>query len=143
MFRRVKAAVVIAVATTLVAGACGGNSAEVPPPGLAIVRYAEVPEDGAIYSTTHHAYVADSLEAGLVAFSARDPGNGCRLGLVESDDASLGLELAVGTRFFDPCHGSQYDLTGRYLAGPSETDMTRIPIEVYGEVVYVDTNGDE
>lgn len=143
MSLRVKAGLLLAIAAILAVGACGGDGREPPPPGLAIVRYAEVPEGGAIYSTSHHAYVADSPEAGLVAFSARDPGNGCRLAHVDSNDGSLGIELAADTRFFDPCHGSQYDLTGRYLAGPSETDMTRIDIEVYGEVVYIDRGGDD
>lgn len=138
MSRRGRSLILLAACLGQIATACAGGQREPPSPGLALVRLAEVPADGAIYSVTHHAYVADSEETGLIAFSARDPRNGCRLAHVAQEEEGWGLDLEPGTRFFDPCHGSQYDLAGRFLAGPGAADLTRIDIEVVGEVVYIE-----
>ncbi len=41
-------------------------------------------------------------------------------------------------RFECPCHGSQYDLSGRVLRGPAPEPLTRFPVEKKGEVLEID-----
>lgn len=127
---------VATIALAALATACHTDPIEVNV-GLAIANIDEVPEDGVFYSVEHDLYLADAGDQGLVALSRRDPFLGCTVGVVADDD-DLGIELQPDTRFFDPCHGGQYDIGGRYLAGPGEEDLMRFPIEVVGDVVYLD-----
>jgi Rieske Fe-S protein len=50
-----------------------------------------------------------------------------------------GCEVRKGkTKFECPCHGSQYDLSGKVLRGPASEPLTRFPVERKGEVLEID-----
>ncbi len=42
------------------------------------------------------------------------------------------------TRFYDPCHGGQYDQYGIWLAGPALRSMDGLPVVVVDGMVYFD-----
>ena len=137
MSLRGRAASLIAV-TLFVATACQAEPIEVNP-GLAIARINEVPTDGVLYSIEHDIYLADAGEDGFVALSRRDPYLGCTVQSLEPGD-DFGITLHPSTRFVDPSHGGQYDIAGRYLAGPAGEGLRRLPIEVIAGTVYLDPN---
>lgn len=131
--------IAVAVLTLATAGCSGSPDEAAPHPSLAIANLNEVPNDGAaLYSISYELYLTDSAGDGLVAVSEKDPFRGCRIQSVEPGDDANGLATQPGTRFVDPCHGSQYDVAGRYLSGPSNQDLRRIPIEVVGGTVFID-----
>lgn len=125
------------IVAALIGGACGSGGTDIPgDPTLYVARLDEVPSNGALYSPTHHLFVADSPAEGLVALVAADPYRGCRIGYIADDDARR-LASHEATRFIDPCHGSEYDISGKHLAGPSPRSMDRLPIEVIADRVYL------
>jgi len=136
MFRLGSFAVVLVL--SVIAAACVQSDPDPVDPGLAIARIDEVVLGGAIYSVTHELYLVDSPADGLIAISQRDPFLGCRVQYLDAGQEIEGLTSEEETRFVDPCHGSQYDLEGRYLAGPSEENLRRIPVEVVAGVAYID-----
>ncbi|HQY91891.1 hypothetical protein [Caldilinea sp.] len=69
--------------------------------------------------------VASEEDAPLV-FLARSPHGGC---LLKVDFAEA--------RLADPCYGSQFDLTGQYLRGPSPRHLDRMPSEVRDGMIWV------
>lgn len=137
MFRRVRTALLLVVLAGSFAVGCQSDQVEVNP-GLAIARLGEVPENGAIYSVTHNLFLADAGDAGLIGLSRRSPFQGCTLQYLELGETVEGFELAAGARFVDPCHGGQFDIAGRHLAGPGDADMAQLPVEVIGQIVYLD-----
>lgn len=56
-------------------------------------------------------------KAGLLAFLARDPHLGCRVGLVSDLPAGSTLRLPSGAFFLDPCHGETFDRSGGCFEG--------------------------
>ncbi len=61
-----------------------------------------------------------------VAFLRRSPHGGCLL-----------LWNSVDLRFEDPCFGSQFDLTGKYLSGPSPRSLDRLPATIHDGLIWV------
>lgn len=41
------------------------------------------------------------------------------------------------SKFECPCHGSQYDLTGRVVRGPAPANLTRFPVKKNGDFVEI------
>jgi len=76
--------------------------------------------DGRFYVTQY--------QGGLRALYQKCPHLGCRVPFCESSG-----------RFECPCHGSVYNLTGEYIAGPAPRGMDRFPIEIRDGHVMVDT----
>ena len=137
MSRRARASLLLAIAT-LGFTACQAEPIDVNP-AFAIAGIDEVPEGGVYFSIEHNLYLADAGDDGLVALSRRSPFLGCTVTVVaEADD--FGIPLEADTRFFDPCHGGQYDIAGRLLSGPGEEDLMRFPIEVIVGGVYLVAN---
>lgn len=62
-----------------------------------------------------------------VAFTSRCQHQGCEVGLPDANGVIT-----------CPCHGSQYDLEGKKLRGPTPRDLPRYPVEVQGEQLTVD-----
>lgn len=136
MSRRVSALLLLTIAVS----GCTADPVEAPDPGLAVAPLNEVESDSALYNPTFRLWLTNSDEFGLIAVSERDPHLGCRVSFVDDRSIDFGVELESDTRFLDPCHGSQYDMAGRYLAGPSEADLTRIDVAVFNGVVYLTTD---
>jgi cytochrome b6-f complex iron-sulfur subunit len=40
-------------------------------------------------------------------------------------------------KFMCPCHGGQYDMQGNVVAGPPPAPLTRLPLKIEGEKVYI------
>ncbi len=129
---------VLAATLALAASACAAAYPAEVNPALAIARLDEVPRDGALYSVSHELYVVDSTDAGLIALSQRDPHRGCRIAYLDADETIDFMTMEPEARFYDPCHGSQYDITGHYLTGPSREDLRRVAIEVVAGFVVID-----
>ena len=69
---------------------------------------------------------------------------GCRVQFVDDEngvarggDPPPGFEDKV---FTEDCQGDLWDAAGRYLAGPSEVDLDRFPLNVVDDVVQVDVS---
>ena len=63
-------------------------------------------------------------------------------GVAALDGVCTHLDCLLGwddqaNEFICPCHGSRFDATGRYLAGPAPRDMDRFAIEVLDEEGHV------
>ncbi|HLG94645.1 MAG TPA: Rieske (2Fe-2S) protein [candidate division Zixibacteria bacterium] len=41
------------------------------------------------------------------------------------------------SKFECPCHGSQYDLTGKVVRGPAPANLTRFPVKKEGELLEI------
>ncbi|MCI0406928.1 MAG: Rieske (2Fe-2S) protein [candidate division Zixibacteria bacterium] len=41
------------------------------------------------------------------------------------------------SKFECPCHGSQYDLTGKVMRGPAPANLTRFPVKKEGEFLEI------
>lgn len=59
-------------------------------------------------------------------FLARSPHGGCLLKWEYAEQW-----------FSDPCYGSRFDATGRYVSGPSPRHLDRLPSEVRAGVIWV------
>lgn len=59
-------------------------------------------------------------------FLARSPHGGCLLKWEYAEQS-----------FSDPCYGSRFDATGRYISGPSPRHLDRLPSEVRVGVIWV------
>jgi nitrite reductase/ring-hydroxylating ferredoxin subunit len=65
---------------------------------------------------------------GFLAFYNRDTHSSCRIRWVESSQ-----------RFEDPCHGSKYTRTGKYMEGPAPRGLDRFQVTVTGQrIVEID-----
>lgn len=64
----------------------------------------------------------------LFALTQNCPHLGCRLPYCEGSG-----------RFECPCHGSQFDLAGEWISGPSPRGIDRFPVSVDGGRLVVDT----
>jgi nitrite reductase/ring-hydroxylating ferredoxin subunit len=129
------------VAAAILAGGCTTAAPdETVDPALFVAFLAEIPEGGAVFDVRRHMYVVDSPDDGLIALLDRDPFRGCRIAHIPKVEHRIDNPLIhfEATRFVDPCHGSEYDGNGRYLAGPSPRSMDRIPIEVVGDAIVLD-----
>jgi Rieske Fe-S protein len=83
-------------------------------------------------------FVVHDARAGLLALYAADPHLGCRVGLAADLAAEPGVARPANVVFVNPCHGEQYDVLGRYLAGPAPRGLDRFGITVEGASVVVD-----
>ncbi len=72
---------------------------------------------GAAVNFKEGVYLLSSND-GYYALSARCPHLGC----IVNFDAAL-------DRFKCPCHGSTFDLSGKWLSGPARKDLKRLPLE--------------
>lgn len=85
----------------------------------------------------------------VIAYKQDDQPIRSRIFLVRSDDELYGLS-AVCThlgclvswhrsreRFLCPCHRGQYDVYGRVLSGPPPAPLSRLPVKVEGDHIYV------
>ncbi len=81
--------------------------------------------------------VNDPVE-GLLALYASDPHLGCRVSLASDLPPDPGFDLPAKVVFLNPCHFEQYDLLGRYIAGPSPRGLDRFSVSVEGADVVVD-----
>lgn len=69
-------------------------------------------------------YAAGDQSASV--FLRRSPHGGCLL-----------LWDQINLRLDDPCFGSRFDLTGRYISGPSPRDLDRLPASVRDGLIWV------
>lgn len=83
-------------------------------------------------------FLVNDSAAGLLALYAMDPHLGCRVLLVSDLPPDSGFDPAPEVVFLTPCHGEQYDLLGRYIAGPAPRGLDRFGVSVVGEDVVVD-----
>ena len=70
--------------------------------------------------------VDPSDDVAPAAFLARSPHGSC---LVEWSQEQQ--------RFLDPCSGSRWDRTGKYVEGPSPRDLDHLPVEVRDGMLWV------
>lgn len=57
---------------------------------------------------------------------ARSPHGGCILRWTEEEN-----------QFVDPCYGSIFDVSGKYISGPAQRDLDTLPSEVRDNLVWV------
>lgn len=73
----------------------------------------------------------------LHAFIAEDPQNGCAL--VWFPESHLPTTRTPAPEvFYDICHGSLYDQTGKVVGGPSPWNLNELASEVRGEELWLD-----
>lgn len=127
----------------LLAISCAACTLGSPPPtadpARRLARLAELPQGAVVFNETHRVYVVNSFADGLLGLLDVDPFRGCRIAYLENPEFRAGNPLVSfeETRFVDPCHGSEYDLSGRYLGGPSPRSMDRAAVEVVGDWVVL------
>ena len=78
--------------------------------------------------TFHGDVVLVSTEGKVTALSARCPHLGCR------------IARADGGVLVCPCHGSRFDPSGRRLAGPATSDLSRLVVAPSKEAGKVDVD---
>jgi len=101
------------------AGSSGGGSAAGP---KALAKLADVPVGGGLVVTgpTGQPIVITQPSAGTVAaVSALCTHQGCKV-LLQKKQLNC------------PCHGSQFDLTGKVLVGPANTPLPPVAVKVSG-----------
>ncbi len=130
----------------LAMGATGCTSGAPPPTAdraLALARLAELPEGAVVFNGTHRVYVVNSPAEGLLGLADIDPFRGCRIAHLGKPEfrADNPLVSFDDTRFVDPCHGSEYDISGLYLGGPSPRSMDRVAVDVVGDWVVLAGDG--
>jgi len=99
-----------------------GDSSSPAAPKAALAKLADVPVGGALVvaGPGGQPIVLTQPTAGHVAaVSALCTHQGCKV-------------LYLGGQLDCPCHGSQFDLTGKVLQGPARTALPRIPVKVSG-----------
>lgn len=120
----------VAGVSTLSLTACAGVPYVVPGvrPGGLVVSAATLAERGAVFLQSpgmdRPVYVRRDAEGEIVALLASCTHRGCQ-------------PEPVGDRLVCPCHGSEFSLTGRVLAGPAERPLTRYSVSEQGEEVIV------
>lgn len=126
---------------TMTLAACSPSEVEVNP-ALTVARLDEIPPGGALRNNNFRLFLVDTADEGVIALSDRDPFLGCRIVYLadQSEDDRESMATHEDAEFFDPCHGSEYDINGGYLSGPSEESMRRISIKVIGRFVVMDAN---
>lgn len=85
-------------------------------------------------------FVVNDPRQGLLALSWRSPYRGCRLALGEGFPTGGHVTDPPGpvATFYDPCHGSRFNLDGTALTGPSLRGMYRFDLAVTNGQVIVD-----
>lgn len=74
------------------------------------------------------------------AFIGEDPRTGCALrwrSLPPSESWSID-GIPLDGLFYDPCHGTEYDRTGRLIGGPGPWYLNALRTEVRNGILYVD-----
>ncbi|NND04219.1 MAG: hypothetical protein HKN91_15685 [Acidimicrobiia bacterium] len=140
MSRPGRAAVVIA-ALFLVTAACDDStpSAAEISPGLELTAIGDIPEHGVLYVPRQRVYVVDSPTEGYLALYEKSPDLGCKVTDLFGDGASSEPPATTSplTRFFDYCHGSEFDMEGTYVAGRSPRSLSRFPLTLVGDTLYI------
>ena len=83
-------------------------------------------------------FLVNDAEEGLLALYAADPHLGCRVGLASELTPEPGVSRPANAVFFNPCHGEQYDVLGRYITGPAPRGLDRFGVVIAGSDVIVD-----
>jgi len=99
-----------------------GTSASAAAGPKALAKLADVPVGGGLVVTgpTGKPIVVTQPSAGTVAaVSALCTHQGCKV-------------LLQGKQLNCPCHGSEFDLTGKVLQGPATTRLPAVPVKVSG-----------
>ncbi len=80
----------------------------------------------------------DGTFLALYAINPHNLPNECPL---QWDTSRVWTDRETGARldgvFYAPCHGEQFDITGRRLFGPSPRDLDRFPVIIDGDSVIV------
>ena len=109
-----------ALALSGVIAGCG--TAEAPPHSAAVVAQAdEVEAAGVRLVPSHDLYVVNT-DAELVGIARRDPNDGCTITYLAPEfRIDNPLVSTEATRFVNPCHGDEYDITGAHLPDPASS----------------------
>ena len=81
-------------------------------------------------------YVTRTVEGDLLALLVTDPVSACQV--LPTRLAGLASDAPMG----EPCFRSEYDLSGKHLAGPLPRDLARLPLRIEAGQVIVTPNLD-
>jgi Rieske Fe-S protein len=85
----------------------------------------------------------------MIAYSQHDRPIRSKIFLVRTDDELFGLSSVCThlsclvswhrgrEKFSCPCHRGQYDIHGRVVAGPPPAPLSRLPVKIEGDRIYV------
>jgi cytochrome b6-f complex iron-sulfur subunit len=85
----------------------------------------------------------------VIAYSQNDRPIRSKIFLVRTDDELFGLSSVCThlsclvswhrsrEKFVCPCHRGQYDIHGRVVAGPPPAPLSRLPVKIEGDRIYV------
>jgi len=115
-------------ASVLALAACSGGAEEQEQPrrwvSITLDEPLEVGEARSVSHQDQQLLLHRPSEAEVLAFSAVCPHQGCTVG--------------VEDEYFEcPCHGSRFELTGQWQAGPADQPLTEFGAELDGDSVRV------
>ncbi|MDE2126000.1 MAG: ubiquinol-cytochrome c reductase iron-sulfur subunit [Armatimonadetes bacterium] len=103
-----------------------GPVADFPAGTFTAADYLSPSNDGWMKSSMQQTVWVQNSESGVIALSAICTHAGCRVGWHHNLN-----------RFVCPCHGGQYDASGRVISGPPPRPLTRFMAKVEGGTIYV------